>query len=77
MYMRSATFRDIKQRRVLIPYQIFGATYRSQLQGSRIPKILKFRLKVAYMILLRMGIFIIFITVYDNIFPSVHVMNCR
>jgi hypothetical protein len=34
--MRSALFRDITRRRVVIVYRRFGTTYRSHLHGSRV-----------------------------------------
>jgi hypothetical protein len=37
MFMRSALFWGVTQRRVVILYLRFGATYRSHLQGSRSP----------------------------------------
>ena len=36
--MRSALFRDITQRQVVIVYQRVGTTYTSHLQGSRSPR---------------------------------------
>ena len=38
MYMRSALFWDITQRRLVILYQRFGTTYRSHLQGQEVQK---------------------------------------
>jgi hypothetical protein len=38
MLMRSALFWGITQRLVLVLYRRFGTTYRSHLQGSRIPR---------------------------------------
>jgi len=37
--MRSAFFWDITQRTVVINYRRLGTTYRSQLEGSRNPRI--------------------------------------
>ena len=34
MYVRSTFFRDVTQRRVVIPYLLFGTTYRSHFQES-------------------------------------------
>jgi len=34
--MRSALFRDVTQRRVVIPYRRFGTTYRFHRQGQEI-----------------------------------------
>jgi len=36
--MRSALFRNITQRIMVIPYRRFGTTYRFRLQGSRSPR---------------------------------------
>jgi hypothetical protein len=37
--MRTAHLWDVTQRRVVIPYRLFGTTYRSHRQGSRNPRI--------------------------------------
>jgi len=37
-YLKSALFWDITQYRVVIPYRLFGTTYRSHLQVSRNPR---------------------------------------
>jgi hypothetical protein len=38
MLMKSAFFWDITQRRMVIRYRRFGATYRSHLQGLKSPQ---------------------------------------
>jgi len=36
--MRSALFWDLTKRRIVVSYRWYGTTYRSQLQGSSIPR---------------------------------------
>jgi hypothetical protein len=38
MFMRSALFWEIMERRAVIVYRRFGTKYRSHLQGSRSPR---------------------------------------
>jgi hypothetical protein len=62
--MKSAFFWDIKQRKVVIPY-------RHIVKGQEFQE---FSLKVTCIFLIRMDIFMIIITVFNNIFPSVLVV---
>ena len=57
--MKSAFFWDIKQRKVVIPY-------RHIVKGQEFQE---FSLKVTCIFLIRMDIFMIIITVFNNIFP--------
>jgi hypothetical protein len=41
LLMRPVPFWDITRRRVVIAYRRFGTTYRSHLQGSRVPRTLE------------------------------------
>jgi hypothetical protein len=41
IFLRSVLFWDFTQRRIVFPYQRFGATYRSHLQGSSSPLLIE------------------------------------